>query len=286
MLSTPFPSLMTTLVIAIALMLPATLHLLIDNGKQLSGQIDASNRISVFLKQGVSNDEADRLTEKINSEPTIESSLLITKEQALEEFQAFSGFSGAIETLAINPLPAVIQISPASSIEAPEQLQQLLEKLEKLPETDFVQLDMQWAQRLHAIIGIAERGIMLLAILLALAVLLIIGNTIRLELQNRKDEIIITKLVGATDRFIRRPFLYSGFWFGLLGGLFAWLLTQVILLLLTTPSEKLATLYSSDFQLHFLDFTSSLALLGTAILLGVLGAWIACSQHLKNLQPE
>lgn len=282
----PFSSLLTLLVIAIALMLPTTLHLLISNGTQVSSQLDSSNQISLFLKQSVSNNSGETLSNKLKLDRDIVGLTLTTKEEALKEFQQYSGFSSAIETLEINPLPVVIQITPSAELKSVEQIQPLLNRLKALPETDFAQLDMQWVQRLQAIVEIAERGTMLLALLLSLAVLLIIGNTIRLELQNRRDEIIITKLVGATDAFIRRPFLYSGFWYGLLSGLTAWLMTAGTILLLENPIQNLSSLYESDFQLHFLTPTESTILLGLSAFLGICGAWIVCNHHLKIMQPE
>ncbi len=286
LVQTPFASLLTILVIAIALMLPTTLHLLISNGTQVSSQLDSSNKISLFLKQTVNNTEGKALAQKLQLDFDVLKVKLITKEAALKEFQEYSGFSSAIETLEINPLPVVIQITPSTDLTHVERLQPLLRRLEQLPETDFAQLDMQWVQRLRAIIEIIERGIMLLATLLALAVLLIIGNTIRLELQNRRDEIIITKLVGATDPFIRRPFLYSGFWYGLISGVTAWLITAGVTTLLAPPVQRLSDLYESSFQLQFLTWHESLSLLTLSAFLGVCGAWIVCNHHLKKMQPE
>jgi cell division transport system permease protein len=286
LVQTPFASLLTILVIAIALMLPTTLHLLISNGTQVSSQLDSSNKISLFLKQTVSNAEGEALAQKLQLDFDVLKVKLITKEAALKEFQEYSGFSSAIETLEINPLPVVIQITPSTDLTHVERLQPLLRRLDQLPETDFAQLDMQWVQRLRAIIEIVERGIMLLATLLALAVLLIIGNTIRLELQNRRDEIIITKLVGATDPFIRRPFLYSGFWYGLISGITAWLITVGVISLLAQPVQRLSNLYESSFHLQFLAWHESLSLLALSASLGVCGAWIVCNHHLKKMQPE
>lgn len=283
---TPFSSLLTISVIAIALMLPTTLYLLINNVTQVSSQLDSSNQISLFLKQSVSNDAGEALAKKLALDGDIVDATLITKEAALKEFQQYSGFSSAIETLEINPLPAVIQLTPSSELTTTAQIQPLLTRLEQLAESDFAQLDMQWVQRLQAIVKIAQRGTMLLALLLALAVLLIIGNTIRLELQNRRDEIIITKLVGATDAFIRRPFLYSGFWYGLLSGCSAWLITAGMISLLEQPVQNLSSLYESDFQLQFLTYAESLMLLGLSAFLGICGAWLVCNHHLKNMQPE
>lgn len=286
LIKAPFSSLLTILVIAIALILPTTLHLLINNGKQISEHLDATNQVSLFLKPSISNEQGKEIAKKLQQNRQITNLILITKEEALKEFQTYSGFRDAIKTLAFNPLPVVIRLSPSPELNSAEQLEPLLNELKLLPEVDFAQIDMQWVQRLQAIVEIAERGTLLLGLLLSLAVLLIIGNTIRLELQNRKDEIIITKLVGAKDSFIRRPFLYSGFWYGLLSGLTAWLITTGIILLLKQPAQHLSNLYASNFELQLLGTLESIALLFLSTILGICGAWIVSGHHLKKMQPE
>ncbi len=134
--------------------------------------------------------------------------------------------------------------------------------------------------------AIIERGVLILSGLLALAVLLVVGNTIRLAIQNRRDEIIITKLIGATDSFIRRPFLYTGFWYGLLGGLISLILVQLSLVLLADPVREVATLYHSSFQLQGIDSQTLIALLGVGSFLGYFGSWIAVGRHLREIEPS
>lgn len=168
---------------------------------------------------------------------------------------------------------------------SPAETSRLLRDLKELPQVDIAQLDMQWIKRLYAIMEIAKRGIMVVGALLALAVLLTIGNTIRLDIENRRDEIIITKLIGATDAFIRRPFLYSGMWYGLFGGILAWLLVTVSLILLSDPISRLSGLYYSSFHLQGLDFNGTIALFGMGALLGLLGSWLAVSRHLSAIEP-
>ena len=218
--------------------------------------------------------------------PEIDSVDLITRDDALIEFQQFSGFGKALEVIQENPLPAVLVISPTPDHSSPEKSELLLTKLNQESHADFAQLDLEWVRRFHAITDIAIRAVIVLATLLSLAVLLIIGNTIRLEIQNRQAEIEITKLIGATNAFIRRPFLYSGFWYGLLGGLIAWLLVTVSLWLLSGPIEKLTGLYQSEFSLDILGLSTTVTLLLGTAFLGLAGAWLAVSRHLSAIEPE
>ena len=282
----PIPTLMTSTVLGIAVSLPAGMWVLLDNVKQISGSWDGAASISMFLKHEVSESQIEVLSGRLKQMPEIETVELITRDDALVEFQQFSGFGKALEVIQENPLPAVLVITPTLENSSPEQAELLLAKLNKENLADFAQLDLEWVRRFHAITDIAIRAVIVLASLLSLAVLLIIGNTIRLEIQNRQAEIEITKLIGATNAFIRRPFLYSGFWYGLLGGFIAWFLVTVSLWLLAGPIENLTGLYQSEFRLDVLDFsTTTTLLLGTAFL-GLAGAWLAVSRHLSAIEPE
>jgi len=155
-----------------------------------------------------------------------------------------------------------------------------------LPETELAQLDLEWVQRLAAILDIAQRVILIISCLLALAVLLVIGNTIRLEIQNRRDEIVVTKLIGATNGFVRRPFLYSGIWYGALGALIAWAVVATGFWLLAEPATRLAGLYQSDFMLETHPLLLLPVLLGGGVLLGLLGSWLAVGRHLSEIEPS
>lgn len=282
----PLSTLMTVAVLSIALAFPTGLKLLLDNVQRLSGSLDNSTNISIFLKQGLENSKYEALTDRLIHREGIAAVQLITPEEALEEFRNNSGFAGALEALDNNPLPAVMIITPTADHSTPETAKALVEGLQQMPEVDIAQLDLQWVRRLQAITEIAARGVLLLASLLALAVLLIIGNTIRLEIQNQKDEIEITKLIGGTNAFIRRPFLYTGFWYGLFGGLLAWLLVSVNLWLLTEPVKRLAGLYHSNFSLTSINISSLMILLASSIMLGLFGSWIAVARHLHDIEPD
>lgn len=280
----PLSTSMTVAVLGIALALPAGLQILVANTRALAGDWEGAARISVFLQQDTSPAAAATLAEKLRKHPGVAELKHITPDQALAEFRQLSGFGDVLDTLDENPLPAVLVITPADP--AATAVTALAAELEKLPEADRVQLDTQWLKRLHAILDIVRRAIFVLAVLFAVAVIVIISNTIRLDIQNHRAEIEVQKLVGATDAFIRRPFLYSGFWYGLLGGITAWLLSVLSLWLLSGPVRTLAGLYGSQFALDGLGLDGSLLLLGAGSLLGWLGSWVAVSRHLGEIEPS
>jgi len=279
-------TLMTTMVIGIAVSLPAGMWVLLSNVQQLSGSWDGAASISVFLKADISDKQITQLSNRLKVSPEISEIKLISRTEAMAEFRRFSGFGKALDVLDENPLPPVLIVIPTLEHSSPVNADLLSRKLNQEPLTDFAQLDLEWVRRFHAITEIGVRAVIVLASLLSLAVLLIIGNTIRLEIQNRQAEIEITKLVGATNAFIRRPFLYTGFWYGLLGGLIAWLLVSVSLWLLAGPIEKLTGLYQSEFGIDMLGWnTTFLLLFGTAFI-GLAGARIAVGRHLSAIEPE
>jgi cell division transport system permease protein len=282
---TPVASIMTVLVIAISLTIPASFHVFVKNARQASSTLEATNQISLFLKPDLSDKIGAKVAETLKNHTQIATAELITKEAGLQELKSYSGFGDALKALDFNPLPAVISIRPKDSLTRPDDVEKLLAELRSLPEADFVQLDTEWMRKLHSILTIAQRSTVVFSALLSLGVLFIVGNTIRLELQNRREEIVVAKLIGATDRFIRRPFLYAGFWYGFLGGTLAWLLVSAFLLFLRGPSRQLAELYGSPYTLAFLDLSETELLIGTSVLLGIIGAWIVVSYHLRELDP-
>jgi len=282
----PISTAMTAAVIGIALALPSGLHLLVDNVSQLSSSWDGSASISLFLNENVNDEQADTVRRQIALRPDVGETRLIDRDQALEEFRRLSGFGEAIELLDHNPLPAVVLVRPQERIRGAEAVARLAEELQGYLEIDLAQVDLQWVARLGAITGTIERGVIVLAALLAGAVLLIVGNTIRLDIQNRHSEIEIVKLVGGTDAFIRRPFLYEGIWYGLIGAVIGLVLVLGALYLLDGPVQRLAGLYESDFALAVIDPASLLGLLLGGPLLGLAGAWLAVGRHLAQIQPD
>ena len=283
---TPISTLMTCMVIGIALALPTGLHTLLKNAQQLSGGWESTAQISVFLKKNIQASQAQRLKSDIQRWSDVISVRYISRKQALKEFQSLSGFGDALKALNSNPLPSVLIVEPKLSKTNETATQNLLSQLRKLKQTDKAQLDMQWVRRLYAIMNIVERGVLILGFLLALAVLLVVGNTIRLAIQNRRKEIVVMKLIGGTDAFIRRPFLYTGFWYGLFGGIIAWLLVSFTLVAISTPVEKLTALYQNQFELNNMSFLTTLSLLAVSILLGLAGSWVAVGRHLREIEPQ
>jgi len=182
-------------------------------------------------------------------------------------------------------LPAVLVVKPSQGFARPEVVRGLVQRLQAMPEVESTQLDWAWLERLHALVGLADRAMTLVGAVLAVAVLFIVGNTIRLAIENRREEIIITKLVGATDAFIRRPFIYGGIWYGLAGGFIALMIVDGVLWGMSGPVERLAALYKSNFQLGMIGGAETLAILLVGAFLGWLGAWLAVGRHLRHIEP-
>ena len=284
--STPFTSAMTIGVLAIAISLASGFYLIVVNLQQLTSGLEASNQISLFLRDEISEAHAKKYAEQLKKNPDIAETTLIGKKQALDEFRKFSGFGGAVDVLEKNPLPIVIQILPKHALDDKDKMTGLVEKFKKSPEVDIAQMDMAWVQRLQGIVATTRLAGMLITLLLGAAVFFIAGNTIRLEIHNRRDEIIIAKLVGATNSFIQRPFLYSGFWIGLLSGILAWFIVTVMLLILRGSVENLSGLYEGGFHLLFFNYLETFYLLAASTLLAVLGSWLVLHYQVKQLQPE
>jgi cell division transport system permease protein len=278
-------SLMTAAVIGIALALPAGLYVLLDNLDRLSGAWNGQVSLSVFLKDSVTLERARELAESVRTWPEIGSVTLITPDEALEEFSRYSGFADALGTLEENPLPAVLLATPGAAYTDPRSAGLLRERFRALEETEQAQLDLQWVHRLTAMLDIARRGVLLIGVLLALAVLLVVGNTIRLEIQSRREEIVVMKLIGAANGFVRRPFLYGGLWYGVFGALIAWVLVIAGFQVLSGPVQRLAALYQSDYSLQTQSLSLLLALLAIGGSLGLLGSWLAVGRHLGTIEP-
>jgi cell division transport system permease protein len=276
---------LTILVIGIALALPACLHLLVTNAQTATGNWNRAVDITVFLKRPTSAEEARRTAERIRQRRDVGEAELILADEALKEFRRDSGFGEAIDALNENPLPHTIVVRPAATYTNTANLQSLAADVRALPSVEAVQLDTAWVSRLNAILEAFQRGLFLAAAVLGLGVMVIVGNTIRLDIQNRRDEIEVTKLVGGSDAFVRRPFLYNGFWYGLGGAVTAWIITLIAIAVLREPIGRLAGLYGSTFELGALGPEASAVLLASGIALGWLGSYIAATRHLRKIEP-
>ncbi|WP_435103386.1 permease-like cell division protein FtsX [Arhodomonas sp. AD133] len=279
------PGLMTAAVIGISLALPAAFLLLMDNAEAIAGDWQGRTRMSVFLDKDLDDSAAQRLAEAVRGRGDVAGVHLMPPEEALAEFRAHTRLDRALALLEDNPLPAVLLVEPARGL-PPADIEALATALKDRPESAEVRLDREWVQRLHAILMLLQRAVWLLTGLLGVAVVLVIGNTIRLDIENRREEIAITKLIGATDGFVRRPFLYAGLWYGLTGGVIASALVEGAYLLLSGPANALATSYGSPFRLAGLDAAGLATLIGCGMLLGLLGSWLAVGRHLAAIEPR
>lgn len=279
----PLGSLLTILVIAIALAVPAGLRVMVDNARALSGTWQGAADFTVYLEMAVDDPAAEALAEQVGQRDDVEQAELLDRSDALAEFRAWSGFGEALDLLDENPLPHAIIVRPTGTN---ADLDQLVEDLDALEDTALVQLDTEWLERLRAILELARRVVDVTTVLLGLAVIVVIGNTIRLEIGSRREEIEIIKLVGGSDGYIRRPFLYLGLCYGVGAGILAALIIVLGLGLVASPARALMELYGSNYRLAGLSLADTAWLLGVGGFLGWAGAGIAVARHLRDIEPS
>ena len=282
----PAASLMTIGVLGLSITLPSTLYIMVKNTEKITAGWEQASEISLFLKPDISAASSQQLVARLNTWEEIDSVVFIPADDALKEFQHLSGLGDAIAYLQSNPLPDVVLVTPIDKHATPNAAKTLLDKLKQQREVDIGKLDIEWLERLYAVIDIASDLVTFIGILLFFAVVLIIGNTIRLNILNKHDEIVVMKLVGATDAFIHRPFLYTGFWYGLLGGLMAWFAVIIILWWMDSSIETFAAMYQKDFNITGLTGTALLTMLGLSITLGLLGSLISVQRHVRQIEPK
>lgn len=280
----PVASFLTWAVIGIALALPLSLLLLLQNLQQIGSGLDQSGSLSLFMASNLTPEQLEEFGATLAAHSDIATVELITADEALQEFQASSGFGEVLDGLEENPLPAVFLVSPAQQDAA--TVTQLQAALAVLPGVDVAQLDLEWVQRLSAMVRLATRMALLLAVMLGVGVVLVIGNTVRLAIENRRAEIVVVKLVGGTDAYVSRPFLYTGLWYGVGGGLLAVALIALALWLMQGPVSALMQTYDGEFRLIGLGLSNSFLVLAGAGLLGWLGAWVSVLRHLRAIEPR
>ena len=272
------------LVIGIALSLPAGMYALLQNVQGMVAQFSGTTQISLFLEMNAKADDADRLRKQLAQHPAVAGAEFVARAQALEQLKQSTGLSDLIDGLQQNPLPDAFIVHPKPG--DAHALEVLRGELAKLPKIKEAQLDSAWAYKLEALLKFGRMGVLILASLLSLALVAVTFNTIRLQILTQRDEIEVAKLIGATDGFIRRPFLYFGAAQGLLGGIMAWLIVTASLLLLNVQLGALLKFYASQFVLHPLSLGDSLSLLLFSVYLGWLGAWLSVARHLSQAEPR
>ncbi|AFU99730.1 permease-like cell division protein FtsX [Simiduia agarivorans] len=286
LLGQPVRAGLTMLMLGIALALPALLYIALANVGQLSDQWSGSHQMSAYLKPGAREAAVTPLAESWRQRADVAAVQVVSPDQGLQEFAQATGLGALVTGISPNPLPWTLLVTPAEIVIKDGRLASLRADLAQETLVEEVRLDFGWVQRLQQIMLLGQRVALGLASLLALGMLLAIGNTLRLAIENRRDEILVVKLVGGTDAFVRRPFLYMGLWYGLGGGLVALLLVLVGVMLIDGPVAALAAAYESQFRLQGLGFSGVLVLVSVALLVGWLGAWLAVGRHLRDIQPQ
>lgn len=286
LLKEPVKSFLTVLMLGIALALPALLYVALANINQLSGQWSNGNQLSIYLQAGATEAAAESLAKTLRARVDIETVTLVSPAQGLAEFASQSGMGSLVTDLSDNPLPWALLVQPSDSLMQPAQLAALQASWLENPIVSDVRIDMAWLERLNQVMHLGQRFALGLGLLLGIGMLLAIGNTLRLAIENRREEILVIKLVGGTDAFVRRPFLYTGLWYGLGGGVCAWILVVIGLWSVSAPVAHLAQSYSSQFTLEGLGALNGLIMLMLALSIGLLGAWLAVARHLRDIRPQ
>ena len=271
------------LVIAVALSLPLALYILLDNAQRAMRVLDHGAQLTAFLQHDLGETQAAAVASALREWEAVEHVHLVTRAEALSEYQRMTGFDDVLAVFeGRNPLPDLIIVTPRDGSPDRAALAALRDRILALAEVDSVQLDLEWVDRLAAILETLHRVVQVLFGMLGLGILLIVGNTIRLGIENQREEIRIIRLFGATDAFIRRPFLYAGLWYGFTGGVVACAVAIAATRLVAGPVEHLVTLYSGDLALIGLRPSSALVVAAAGGVLGLAGAWVAVSRELAR----
>lgn len=280
----PWASVLTVFVLGFALALPLLFWLVYDNARELSGGMREAREITAFLRPSLDAAEASALASELRKRVDVVDVVERTPAQGLAEFRQLSGFADALDALQDNPLPSVLVVTPrpGGNLDAPP----LLGDLKADARVDLVQYDAAWRRKLSGILRLGERLIVVVASLLALATLLVIGNTVRMDIQARSAEISVMQTIGASNGFIRRPFLYEGFWYGLLGALVALLIVGAVESSLAEPIRALIDSYSQRFALHGVDVSVAAALVAASAAIGWFGAYAVTTRHLVAGRPR
>lgn len=283
---TPIASLMTMLVLGVSLALPSTLYIVLKNTQTISEQWTSPTDINLFLKKEMPESRYQNLLQRIKTYNEVEVIQYISKEQGMTEFKRTSGFASALSFLDKNPLPAVVVVTPKPYYRTSVAAKELLAKLEREPEVQQGKLDITWLARLEGIISILRDAVLVVSALLLSSVLLNTGNTIRLNILSHRAEIEVLKLIGATNAFVQRPFLYTGFWYGMIGGILAWAVSLFMVYWMEETVLNLAQLYQTEFAIQGLIFSEVGILFTTAIGMGLISAAISVNYYIVKIEPS
>lgn len=278
----PVSNLLMAAVIGATLSLPAGLYLLVDNLQQVAGNISAEPQITLFVALHAPEAATKALDQRLHQHHGIKNFNFISRETAWQELQKNNALQDVATGLERNPLPNAFVIHPANP--EPGSMEVLQQELAQWPSVEHTQLDATWVKRLYAMLQLGNKAVLILSGLLGFALMAIIGNTVRLQILTQREEIEVSRLIGATDRFIRRPFLHAGALHGFSGGITAWLILTITTYVFNFSVRDLAFLYASDFRLRMLDGEASLLLIMSATILGWLGALLAVNRYLASLK--
>jgi len=284
--SKPFATFLTIMVIAISLTLPSVCYMVYKNVNQAATQYYPSPQITVYLDKALDDEAAQRVVGQLQAEPGVEKVNYLSREEALGEFRNWSGFGGALDMLEENPLPAVAVIVSKLDFQGTEALNTLRDRVTRVQGVDEVRMDDSWFARLSALTGLVGRVAAMIGVLMVAAVFLVIGNSVRLSIFARRDTINVQKLIGATDGFILRPFLYGGALLGFSGAFLSLILSEILVMRLSSAVTDVARVFGTSFDLNGLSFDECLLLLLVCSMIGWLAAWLATVQHLRHFTPD
>jgi cell division transport system permease protein len=282
----PLATLLTVMVIAISLTLPSVCYMVWKNVSQAAEQWYPSPQLTLYLSKTLDDNAAENVVATLKKEPGVAKVNYLSREEALGEFRNWSGFGGALDMLEQNPLPAVVIITPAMNFQNEKTLQTLRDRVQHVDGVDDVRMDDSWFARLAALTGLVGQVATMIGILMVIAVFLVIGNSVRLSIFARRDTINVQKLIGATDGFILRPFLYGGALLGLGGAVLSLVLSEILVFRLESVVAQVAAVFGTTFRLSGLSWDESLLLLLLSAMIGWIAAWLATVQHLRRFTPQ
>ncbi|MEX0447737.1 permease-like cell division protein FtsX [Xenorhabdus sp. SGI246] len=286
MLRQPLATLLTIMVIAISLTLPSVFYIVWKNVNQAVEQWYPVPQLTVYLDKSLNDVNSNQLIGELKAMDGVKSVNYLSREEAVNEFRAWSGFAGALDMLEENPLPAVAIVSPKLDFQNSQALTTLRDRVAQLKGIEEVRMDDSWFDRLTALANLIGRIAAVIGILMVVALLLVIGNSVRLSIFSRRETINVMKLIGATDGFILRPFLNGGALLGILGAIFSLLLSYLLVWKLSSIVTEVASVFGTTFRLHGLSWDESLLLILISGMVGWIAAWFATIQHLRRFRPE